>query len=85
MYNVVFRTTLVCETTGALTWTSFNNKEDFDQWYDRKMREWYEVVDEGVSKERATELCSKGPIKGSNALFVALLRSRFRNTSRRVD
>ncbi len=58
MYNVVFRTIAECSSKGAITWTSFKSKEDFDKWYNSKRRGWYEVVDQGVSQERADELCS---------------------------
>lgn len=58
MYNVVFRTIAKCETVGAITWTSFRDKEYFDGWYNEKMRSWYQVVEENVSEERAIELCS---------------------------
>lgn len=57
-YNVVFRTIVQCTHTGVVTWTSFRSKEHFDQWYSEKMKTWYEVVEEGVSQERAIELCS---------------------------
>jgi hypothetical protein len=59
MYNVVTRT-LVGNSKGAITWTSFESKEEFDKWNDDKMQSWYQVVEEGVTEERATELCS-GP------------------------
>ena len=57
-YNVVFRTIVKCETTGAITWTTFRSKEDFDKWNNDKMKSWYEVVAEGVSEATAIELCS---------------------------
>ncbi len=57
MYNVVFRTITECTTKGAITWSSFESKGDFDTRYGEKMRGWYEVVDQGVTKERAIELC----------------------------
>jgi len=58
MYNVVFRNIVECATEGAITQTSFESKKHFDEWYDEKMRSWYEVVEQGVTEERATELCS---------------------------
>ncbi|MFA6365172.1 MAG: hypothetical protein WCW78_02110 [Candidatus Paceibacterota bacterium] len=57
-YNVVFKTIAECTHVGVITWTSFQSKEYFDQWYDEKMRGWYEVVDEGVSEARAMQLCA---------------------------
>ena len=58
MYNVVFKTIAECTHKGVITWTSFESKEYFYKWYDEKMQSWYKVVDEGVTKERAIELCS---------------------------
>lgn len=58
MYNVVTRTIASGTHTGVITRTLFKSKADFDQWNDEKMKSWYEVVEEGVSEERAVELCS---------------------------
>jgi len=58
MYNVVFKTIVECATKGAITWSAHKSKEYFDKWYDEKMRSWYEVVEQGVTEERAIELCS---------------------------
>ena len=58
MYIVVFRTIVECTSKGAITWSSFKNKEVFDKWYDEKMKSWYQVVEEGTTQERAIELCS---------------------------
>lgn len=58
MYNVVFRTIVACNSRGAITWTSFKSKEEFNKWDDEKMRSWYQVVAEGVSDEQAIEFCS---------------------------
>jgi hypothetical protein len=63
MHIVVFRTIADCASKGAVTWSSFMNKEAFDEWYDQKMQDWYEVVDQGVTKERAIELCSSPEAK----------------------
>ncbi len=57
MYNVVFRTIMVCETQGAVTWTSFVSKADFETWYDKTMRSQVEVVEQGVTENRAMEVC----------------------------
>lgn len=58
MYIVVFRNISGSTADGAITWTGYQSKEDFDQWYDEKMQSWYEVVEEGVTRKRALELCS---------------------------
>jgi len=72
MYNVVFRTIADCASKGAITWTSFNNKRHFDEWFDAKMRNWYEIVEEGVSPERAVELSSSP--EAIRAVFFSRLR-----------
>ncbi len=71
-YNVVTRTIVECNSTGAITWTSFKDKEDFDRWYDDKMRGWYEVVAQGVSQDRAIELCSTP--EAELAVILSLLK-----------
>ncbi len=53
MYNVVFR-----NVSGAVTWTTFESEEKFISWYDERNKGLYEIVDQGVSRERAIELCS---------------------------
>jgi len=58
MYNVVFRTIAECSIAGAITWVPFKDKENFNKQYNEKMREWYEVIEQDVSKERAIKLCS---------------------------
>ncbi|MDP3934812.1 MAG: hypothetical protein Q8Q46_01155 [Candidatus Giovannonibacteria bacterium] len=68
MYNVVFVTIVECSTKGVITWTSFRDKEHFDKWYDKKTQGWYEVVDQGVSRERALELCSTQEAKNAYAV-----------------
>jgi len=58
MYNVVFRTITERSITGAITWIPFRDIENFNKQYSEKMREWYEVIEQNVSKERAVKLCS---------------------------
>jgi len=41
----------------VITWTIFESKDAFDRWYNEEMKASYQVVDEGVSEERAKELC----------------------------
>jgi hypothetical protein len=57
MYIVVFRARQGNH-IGVVTWTSFSSKEAFDLWHDAEMRDWYDVVAEGVSSDKAVELCS---------------------------
>ena len=58
MYNVVFRTIVECATKGAITWTSFQSKESFDEWNTKKMKSWYKVIKEDVTADEAVKLCS---------------------------
>jgi len=73
VYNVVFRA--ICRGSmarGVITWSSFKDKEDFNEWYNEKMQEWYVVVEAGVSHERAIELCS------TFAARIAVVKSQLR-------
>jgi hypothetical protein len=64
-YNVAFRT-MVGTHRGVVTWTAFDSKEAFDKWISgemldgsgRLLADVYDVVEEGVTKERAIELVS---------------------------
>lgn len=62
-YIVAFRNT---KETGAyegvITWTCFENKEKFDAWFTKDLREKYQVVDEDISEEEAVELVRKTPL-----------------------
>ena len=62
-YIVVHRTIAECVSTGAITWTSYDSKEKYDEWNDEKMKSWYEIVAEGVTSEQAVELCSSPEAK----------------------
>lgn len=72
MYTVVFRDIFDGPSKGAITYTLFKSKEEFDKWYDDKMRTWYEVVEEGVTQERAQKLCSSP--QAQLAVVVSSLR-----------
>ena len=74
MYAVVFRTITECTTKGAITWTAFESKEHFEKWYSSKLQTWYEVVEQGVSEERAIELCSSNEAKED--IYASILRER---------
>ncbi len=63
MYNVAFVYTREARGyEGVITWTSFESKEDFDKWYTPEIRARERVVEEGITDERAVELCSRTPI-----------------------
>jgi phosphotransacetylase len=57
-YIVVFKTIAKCNSTGAITWSSFESKEKFNEWNDEEMKSWYHVIAEDVTVEQAKELCS---------------------------
>ncbi len=62
-YNVAFVYTAEAGGyEGVRTWTSFESKEDFDAWYTPDIRSQQEVLEEGVSPERAVELCEQTPM-----------------------
>jgi hypothetical protein len=63
-YNVSFRYTAAAGGyQGIITWTSFASKKDFDEWYTEERRAHQEVVEEGISEERAVELTCSTPLK----------------------
>jgi hypothetical protein len=68
MYNVVSETIVECASKGAVTWSSFESKEKFDEWNDKKMKSWYKVLAEGVTQEQAIEICSSPKAKLANLL-----------------
>lgn len=48
---------------GIVTWTSFSSKADFDKWYTDEIRAREEVVEEGISQNRAMQLVDSTPLK----------------------
>lgn len=67
-YNVVFEYTK--ETggyEGVITWSSFKNQEDFKKMYSSDVEKRQRVIAEGVTPERAIELCNKTPTKSDIA------------------
>ena len=72
MYNVVFKNISGSTSDGVITWSTYKSKAHFDQWYDDKMKGWYQVVEEGVSQEKAVELCSLP--EATEAVVVSKLR-----------
>jgi len=77
MHNVVFQNILEGTHCGVITWTSFESKEAFDEWYNEKMKSWYQVVEEGVSEQRAIELCSSP--EAHTAVLVSACRELIEN------
>ncbi|MDO9231528.1 MAG: hypothetical protein Q7U36_03590 [bacterium] len=65
-YNVVFRYTKPARGyCGVITWKSFTDKQHFDNWLNANLniKERQEVVEEGVTEERAIELVRQTPFK----------------------
>lgn len=56
--NVVFRNITKGQCEGVITWSAFDSEDCFCEWYDEKMKSWYEVVEKDVTEDRAIELCS---------------------------
>ncbi len=48
---------------GVRTWTSFLSKKEFEQWLDDSVLEKQKVLAEGVTREKAIEICDKTPIE----------------------
>jgi hypothetical protein len=62
-YNVAFRyTRKTGGFHGVITWTGFPDKKAFDAWYTPEKRERQEIVEEGISVERAVELTYSTPL-----------------------
>jgi len=57
-YIVVFRSKRICTKNGVMFWASFPDEDYFNEWYVGKRQEWYEAIEEGVSKTQAIKLCS---------------------------
>lgn len=85
MYNVVFKNTSGSVSDGVIIWTVFKDKKDYEKWNDEKMRQWYKVIEEDVSQERAIELCSTPQAKMAGTLAELRRLSEIltaRNTTR---
>lgn len=47
---------------GVITWTSFPSKEYFNKWYTEDIKSHQEVVEEGITSERAVYLANSTPL-----------------------
>ncbi len=62
-YNVAFRYTQAAGGyAGIVTWSSFGSKQEFDDWRKNGGGEEEEVVEEGITQERAIELTRTTPL-----------------------
>ena len=58
-YNVAFRyTNQAGGFAGVITWTSYSSKEEFDAQWAQRNNGMEEIVEEGITAERAMELAS---------------------------
>lgn len=65
-YNVSFRYTKAAGGyEGVITWSSFKSKEAFDKWWAENpgVREKQEIVEQGITSERAIELTRSTPVE----------------------
>lgn len=63
MYNVAFRYTKEAGGYhGVIFWTSYSNKEEFNKLFTDEMKKKMEVVEEGITEERAIELTRTTPV-----------------------
>jgi hypothetical protein len=69
MFNVVFRNISGSLSNGAITWTSFESEAKFNEWYDDKMKGWYEVVEKNVTADEAVAHCSTPEAKFFAAVY----------------
>ncbi|HUD08568.1 MAG TPA: hypothetical protein VMQ48_00580 [Candidatus Saccharimonadales bacterium] len=62
-YNVAFRYTRKAGAYhGVVNWTSFSSREEFQQMYTPERQEHQEVVEEGITEERAIQLTFQTPL-----------------------
>lgn len=81
MYNVVFRTIVPGNYFGVITWSTYPSKEEFDSRF-VSLKDMYVVVEQGVTPERAVELCSTP--EASHKAFFAEIRQSLDIATRRL-
>ncbi|HEV3244762.1 MAG TPA: hypothetical protein VG102_00200 [Candidatus Paceibacterota bacterium] len=70
-YNVALRyTTDAGGYAGVVTWTSFPSKAEFDGWFEAGGNREQEVVEEGITEDRAIELCRTTPLRSYVAAAI---------------
>ena len=78
MYIVVFKNVSGSVSNGVITWSCFTNKDQFDNWWlnSKNAKNWYKIVEEGVTEQRAIDLCStpKAKIAAAASDFGELLQ-----------
>jgi len=68
-YNVAFRYT-DGGYAGVVTWSSFGSKHEFDDWRRNGGGKGEEVVEEGITQERAIELTRTTPLRSRIAAAI---------------
>ena len=76
MFNVVFET-IGGTHNGVTTWSSFEDEDYFNKWYNNKMKSRNKVVAKGVTFEQAIKICSTP--KANMAAMLAVLREAEKN------
>ena len=75
MYNVVFEYTEGC-VKGCRTWTTYDSKEQFNNWWEEYIGKDNEfIVEEDVSVERAKELIDEIPM---DHVALAMMRKEIK-------
>jgi hypothetical protein len=59
---------------GVITWTPYADKAEFDAWWAKQDKTLQEVVEEGITSERAVELTLSTPIQ--SRLNAAVMDAR---------
>ncbi|GMX58695.1 MAG: hypothetical protein MCSN_3490 [Candidatus Microsyncoccus archaeolyticus] len=81
MYVVVFRNIGESISKDVVTWSIFQTKQEFDSWWENaeNARNWYEIVEQGVTRERAIELCTTPEAREAASSYIAKEFSRLIN------
>lgn len=63
-YNAVLRYTEAAGAySGVMFYTNYPSKQEFDKWMAEEGHKEHELVEGGVTDERAAELCSQTPVR----------------------
>jgi hypothetical protein len=87
MYIVVFRNVSGSISNGVITWTCFEDKEQFNNWWlnSKNAKNWYEIVEEGVTEQRAIKLSSSLESRLAGLLGVATAISEIEGSLQSLD
>jgi len=87
MYIVVFRNVSGGVSNGVITWTCFQDKDQFNNWWlnSKNAKNWYEIVEEGITEQRAIELSSSPESGLAGLLGVATAISEIEGSLQSLD